>query len=283
MKVGVLCSRIRVEEKLLLAALRARGADVVRLDTREIVVDVNRPLLNEVEIVLVRCMSHSRAYYLTAWLANLGIPTVCSHDAIRVCGDKLLTSVALQEAGIPIPETRVAFTPDAALKAVETLGYPVVLKPLQGSWGRLLARISDRHAAEALLEHKSTLGGIPHNVFYIQQYLDKPGRDIRTLVVGERVLYAIYRHSDHWITNTALGGETRACPITAQIVELSLAAARAVKGIIVAVDLLETADGRLVVNEVNHTPEFRGALQATGIDIAGDIADYVFHFAKEGS
>jgi [lysine-biosynthesis-protein LysW]--L-2-aminoadipate ligase len=175
----------------------------------------------------------------------------------------------------------VAFTPEMALEAIEELGYPVVLKPLFGSWGRLMARVNDRDAAEAILEHKTTLGGYVHDVFYLQAYIDKPGRDVRTLVVGDKVVYAVYRRSPHWITNTARGGETVSCPLQPEIVTLSLRAAQAVGGGIVAVDLLETVDGRLLVNEVNHTPEFHGAMQATDADVAGRMVDYVLKVARE--
>jgi len=285
-KIAVLCSRVRVEEKLLLAALRERGVAFDRLDPRALAIDLGGGSMDGYSAVLVRCLSHSQAYYLTRWLDGLGVPAVSPHQVVATCGDKMLTSAALQEAGLPIPRTVVAFTPEAALEAIEEMGYPVVLKPLAGSWGRLLARLNDRDAAEAVLEHKATLGSYVHSVFYIQEFVDKPGRDIRTLVVGDEVVYAIYRRAEHWITNTAKGGEATPCPPTPAIADLSLAAARAV-GVgagqpgIVAVDLLETKDGRLLVNEVNHTPEFHGAAQATDADIAGRMVDYVIGIAKE--
>jgi [lysine-biosynthesis-protein LysW]--L-2-aminoadipate ligase len=282
MKIGVLCSRVRVEEKLILAALRERDVDHERIDARKVAFELGDTAMGEYDAVLVRCLSHSRAYYLTHWLEGLGVEAISPHRVVATCGDKLLTSAALQEARVPIPRTRVAFTPEAALEAIEGMGYPVVLKPLHGSWGRLLARVNDRDAAEAILEHKTTLGGYVHSVFYIQEYVDKPGRDIRTLVAGDEVVTAIYRRADHWITNTARGGEPLPCPLTPEIASLSRAAARAVGGGIVSVDLLETADGRLLVNEVNHTPEFHGAIQATEANVAGEIVDYVLEVAKEG-
>jgi len=271
---------VRVEEKMLFAALRERGVDYDRVDPRRLTFQLGGAGLEKYDAVLVRCLSHSRAYYITRWLEGLGVPTVSPHRTVATCGDKLLTSAALQEAGLPIPRTAVAFTSEAALEVIERMGYPVVLKPLFGSWGRLLARVNDRDAAEAILEHKTTLGGYIHSVFYIQEYVDKPGRDIRALVVGDEVVYAIYRRSAHWITNTARGGEPLPCPLTPEIVALSLAAAEAVGGGIVAVDLLETADGRLLVNEVNHTPEFHGAMQATDADIAGKMVDYVLEVGQ---
>ena len=294
--IGVLCSRVRIEEKLLFAALRERGVNFDRIDPRRLTIDFHglasshnslaltadpghlrrlRNGLNGYDAVLVRCLSHSRAYYLTRWLEDRGVRTISPHHVVATCGDKMLTNAALQGAELPTPRTVVAFSADTALGAIEQMGYPVVLKPLLGSWGRLLAKVNDRDAAEALLEHKTTLGGHVHSVFYIQEYVDKPGQDIRTLVVGGEVVYAIYRCSTHWITNTARGGEAKPCPLSARIVDLSLAAARAVGGGVVAVDLLETRDGRLLVNEVNHTPEFHGAARATGTDIAGRIVDYV--------
>jgi [lysine-biosynthesis-protein LysW]--L-2-aminoadipate ligase len=279
-KVGVLCSRVRVEEKMIFSALRERGVDHERIDPRDMALDLGGNGLGSYGAVLLRCLSHSQAYYISRWLQDRGVLAVSSYHVIATCGDKMLTSAALQAAELPIPRTMVAFTPETALEAIEKMGYPVVLKPLLGSWGRLLARVNDRDAAEAILEHKSTLGGYVHGVFYIQEYVDKPGRDIRTLVVGDQVVYAIYRRSEHWITNTARGGEAEPCPLHPEIADLSLAAAQAVGGGIVAVDLLETADGRLLVNEINHTPEFHGAAQATEVDIASKIVDYVLQVAE---
>ncbi len=162
----------------------------------------------------------------------------------------------LARAGVPQPHNVTAFTPEAALEAIEAFGYPVVLKPVVGSWGRLLAKINDRDAAEAVLEHKATLGSVQHSVFYIQEYIEKPGRDIRAIVIGDRVLTAMYRKSEHWITNTARGGEGELCPITPGIEELCLKATKAVGGGVLAVDLVEHPEKGLVVNEINHTMEF---------------------------
>jgi [lysine-biosynthesis-protein LysW]--L-2-aminoadipate ligase len=283
-KIGIICSRVRVEEKLLIAALEERNADYERIDPRGLHIDLAGDQLNEYDAAIVRCLSHTRAYYVTRWLQSVGVPAVSPHETIHVCGDKLLTSAALQEAGVPNPHTKLALTPEAALEAIEEMGYPVVLKPLFGSWGRLLARINDRDAAEAILEHKETLGGYQHSVVYIQEYVEKPQRDIRSFVVGDETICAIYRTSPHWITNTARGGVATNCPVTPEIDELSRAAAQAVGGGFVAVDLLEAPDGRLLVNEVNHTPEFRNSIDPTGVDIPAKVVEYVLEVgaAKSG-
>jgi [lysine-biosynthesis-protein LysW]--L-2-aminoadipate ligase len=280
---------VRTEEKQLLAAFRKKGVDLDRVDPRTLTLNLDGSGLDKYDAVLVRCLSHSRAFYITRWLQDRGVRTISPHKVVATCGDKMLTSAALEAAGLPTPRTVIAFSNETALEAMEEMGYPVVLKPMVGSWGRLLAKVNDRDAAEALLEHKTMLGGYAHSVHYIQEYVEKPGKDIRTLVVGDKVAYAIYRRSAHWITNTARGGKALHCPLTPEIVELSLNAARAVGGRtsteqfdgVVAVDLLETVEGQMLLNEVNHTPEFHGAAQAADIDIAGSIADYVIRQSRE--
>jgi [lysine-biosynthesis-protein LysW]--L-2-aminoadipate ligase len=207
-------------------------------------------------------------------LNDWGVPTVNSYEVANICGDKLLTSTALEHAGIPTPRTLVAYTPESAVAACDELGYPVVMKPAVGSWGRLLARVNDRDAAEALLEHKVTLGSFHHGAFYIQEFVRKPGRDIRAFVVGDETICAIYRDSAHWITNTARGGVASNCPVTDELDQLSREAARAVGGGVVAIDLFESERG-LLVNEVNYTMEFRNSIDTTGVDIPGRIIDYV--------
>jgi [lysine-biosynthesis-protein LysW]--L-2-aminoadipate ligase len=273
--VGVLLSRVRVEEKLLLSALETRNVDVVRFDDRELVLDLGNPspALARCDVVLERCINHLRALYTLRVLNDWGVPTVNTFDVANTCGDKLLTSTALERHGVPSPRTLIAYTPDSALEACEALGYPVVMKPAIGSWGRLLARVNDRDAAEAILEHKVTLGSFHHGAFYIQEFVNKPGRDIRTFVVGDETICGIYRDSPHWITNTARGGQATNCPITDELDHLSRAAAKAVGGGVVAVDLFESERG-LLVNEVNYTMEFRNSIDTTGVDIPGKIVDY---------
>ena len=273
-------SRVRVEEKLLLAELDRRGARVLRFDDREFTLNLNAPIMTECDVVLERCINHLRALYTLKVLNDWGIPTVNTYEVANICGDKLLTSAALVRAGIPVPQTVIAFTPESALEAIERMGYPVVLKPAVGSWGRLLARVNDRDAAEALLEHKVTLGSFHHGAFYIQEYVEKRGRDIRSFVVDGVTIAAIYRDSPHWITNTARGGKASNCPVTTDLDEMSRAAADAVGGGVVAVDLFETAAG-LQVNEVNYTMEFRNSIDTTGVDIPALVIDYVMKIGRE--
>ncbi len=281
MKIGVLISRIRIEEKLIIRAAEARGCEVLRINDRDLVFDLERPDFPDVEIVLDRSMVHSRAEYTLRLLESWGIPAVNSYRATITCDNKFLTNMALVENGVPTLRTMLAYTPESALQAIERLGYPVVLKPNTGSWGRLLAKINDRDAAEAVLEHKEILGSYHHSIFYIQEYVEKPGRDIRAFVVGDRVLAASYRGSEHWITNTARGGDSQPCPITPEIEELALGSARAVGTDIAGVDLVETPDGLKVI-EINVGAEFHGLIETTDLDIPGEIVDYLVQKARSG-
>ncbi len=278
MRVGFLHSLVRKEEKLLIAEFaRHAGVELVMMDDRALVFDLERA--PEVDVVLERCINHSRALHGLRLLESSGVRCINSAHVASICGDKILTSLALKGHGVPQPALRVAFTEDSALAAIEELGYPVVLKPAVGSWGRLLSKVNDRDAAESILEHKTILGSYHHSIFYVQRYVDKGGRDIRSFVVGDECIAAIYRSSGHWITNTARGGSAKGCPVGAELAEISLRAAQAVGGGILAVDLFETPDG-LLVNEVNYTMEFRNSITTTGVNIPGAMVDHVLATAR---
>jgi [lysine-biosynthesis-protein LysW]---L-2-aminoadipate ligase len=283
MMIGIILSRVRVEEKWLLQAFERRGVAYERIDDGQAVFSLHNPApWQKYSAVLERSLSYSRGLYAVQMLNSWCIPTVNMAHVAAVCGDKLATSAALGRAGVPQPKVQVAFTVESALEAIEEMGYPVVLKPVVGSWGRLISRINDRDAAEAILEHKSTLGSYQHSVFYIQEHIQKPGRDIRAVVVGDQVVCAIYRNSEHWITNTARGGQGEICPITPALEEICLSAANAVGGGVLAIDVFEDEERGFLVNEINHTMEFHTLAPVTGVDIAGLIVDYTIDLAKNG-
>lgn len=277
--VGVLLSRVRVEEKLLLQELSSRGIETKIIDDRELVLPTEKKPDLGVDVVLERCIQHGTALYALNVLGAWGIPTVNTYETAEVCGNKLITTMRLVRDGIPTPKTRVAFTPESAIAAVEQLGYPAVLKPLIGSWGRLVSKVNDRESAEAIIEHKDVLGSYLHSIYYVQEYVKKPGRDIRAFVVGGETICAIYRYSEHWITNTARGARAENCPVTPELDDLCVRSAKAVGGGVVAVDVLER-DGELLVNEVNYTMEFRNSIDTTGVNIPAKVIDYVLQVAK---
>ena len=283
MRIGILVTHIRAEEKLLIQALQAQGAEPDVILDRDLNFDITGDASQsapsgvpwaDYDVILERSVSTSRGMYALMVLNGWGVQTINSYATASTCADKLATAVALSQADIPQPATRLAFTPTSALDAIDTLTYPAVLKPVTGSWGRLLARVNDRDSAEAIIEHRQTLGNYQHHLYYVQEYVAKPGRDIRAFVVGERTLCAIYRDSAHWITNTARGGEASNCPLTEELETLCAQAAAAVGGGVLAIDLLEDPERGLVVNEINHTMEFRNSSTPTGVDIAAEVARY---------
>ncbi|MGI9252593.1 MAG: RimK family alpha-L-glutamate ligase, partial [Thermomicrobiales bacterium] len=232
-RLGVLVSYLRTEEKLILANARSRGIPVSPLFDRDLVLDISRHTSSDnglhVDVLLDRCVAHARAGYTIRAFERWGIPTLNTAESVFICDDKAENSMALEAAGVPTPRTIIAYTVESALKAFDLVGYPAVMKPVGGSWGRLLAKVNGPEQAKAILSQKLELGSVQHGVFYIQEFVNKPDRDIRAYVVGDRVLAASYRMSAHWVTNAARGATSMPCPITPEIEELALRACDAVK------------------------------------------------------
>jgi Lysine biosynthesis enzyme LysX len=272
-RIGFLYTRLRVEEKYLLEELEKHSnVEIIRINDGNTFFEINQ-LPEAVDVLFERSISYSRGLYISRIFEAHGIPVVNSSLVAERCGDKYITSQLLARAAIPTPRVLMAFDEESALQAIEAMGYPCVLKPVVGSWGRLLAKVENREMAEALIEHKATLG-VNHQVFYIQEYINKPGRDIRAFVVGDETICAIYRSSENWITNTARGGVATNCPVTDELAELCQCAARVVGGGLLALDLFETEHG-LTVNEINHTMEFRNSIATTGVNIPRRMIEYV--------
>ncbi|WP_200926491.1 lysine biosynthesis protein LysX [Sphaerimonospora mesophila] len=274
MPIAVVASRVRREERLILESFERRGVRYEHVDPRKLTVLLadGRP---PYRAALMREVSHSRATSVAATFGALGVPTLNRPGVLDVCGDKLRTALAFHAAGLPIPRAAAAWGVPSALDAMAKLGHPVVVKPVTGSWGHLTARVHDDEQGRAILEHRAALPNPQQHVFFLQEHIDKPGRDIKSYVAGDRVVCAIYKNAvDDWRTNTAIGGAATPCPITPELTELAVAAAHAVGGGFLGVDLLIDREGRMYANEVNHTPEFHGAIDATGVDVAGFIVDW---------
>ncbi len=280
-RLGLLASRIRTEEKMLIERARDRpGVELVRLDEATTVFDVHEPPEPAVDVVLERSVSATKAHYALMAYERHGIPAINRFPVSALCADKMHTSLALARHGVPTPRTRVALDEATALAVCDEMGYPVVMKPVLGSWARLVSRLDTRAAAEAVIEHKEVLGHPQHHIYYIQEYVDKPQRDIRSFVVGDDCIAAIYRtNTGHWITNTARGGQASDCPITDEIRDVSLRAAQAVGGGVLAIDLMETAGG-IVCHEVNDRMEFRNSVTTTGVDIPMRMIEYAVSEAR---
>ena len=283
MQIGMLYSRIRRDEKLLLSELRERGHDVVKIDVRKRRFGLDEPPggIGECDLVLDRCLATSRSRYVTRFVDQYDVPVVNHPETAEVCADKAHNSLVLADAGIPTPATEVAFTKEAALEAIESFGYPCVLKPIVGSWGRLMAKGDSRNAAEAVLEHKETLGHYEHKVFYVQEFVEKPGRDIRVVAVDGEPVGAMARSSDHWLTNAAQGAETERIDLNDEMRDLVARASDAVGGGLLGVDLMETGDS-YTVHEVNHTVEFKALNEIAETDVPSAVVDWLEERARVG-
>jgi [lysine-biosynthesis-protein LysW]--L-2-aminoadipate ligase len=279
MNLAMVYSLIRKDEKMLIDAAEKKNIKLDKVQTQDLSFSVHGAKVNY-DAVLERCLSHLQATYVLRFLNSYGITTVNSYEVAHMCGDKILTSLAFTKHNIPTPKTHVAFDQETALKIIDEMGYPVVMKPVIGSWGRLLAKLDDRSAAEAIIEHKAVLGRYLHTVFYIQEYIDKPQRDIRAFVVGDETICAVYRNSKHWITNTAQGGVISKCEVDDKLNDLCVRAAEAVGGGVIAVDVMETNNG-YTVHEANYTMEFKNSVAPTGVDIPGRILQYLVDVAKK--
>jgi [lysine-biosynthesis-protein LysW]--L-2-aminoadipate ligase len=267
-RLRILYSRLRAEEKQLACAAGTRGIPYLLEDARQSSWKIEP---REGDVFLARCIGHLQNTAVARLLEASGARVVNPARVMETCGDKLATSAALAEAGIPQPSFRAAFSEEAALDAAEELGYPVVFKPACGSWGRLLALASNRETAEAIVEHKAHLGAA-HQVYYMQSYVEKGGFDVRAFVVDGRPLCAIRRTSSHWITNTARGGSAQSQPMDRELKDLLEKVHGAIGGDFLAVDLFLTSSGWLV-NEVNDGAEFRNSIEPTGVDIPGAVVE----------
>ncbi len=273
--IGLLHTGIREDERMILDKAKAMGLAVEPIDIRSTIFSPQSfAQFQPYDLFLQRCASGAKADQVLRYFTEFNKPIVNGLELSELCKNKYATSLRLSQAGVPTPDFALAFSEAQVLQAIEQLGgYPVVIKPVAGtSWGRLMAKLNDADAVEAILEHKEALG-VNHQSFYLQKFIDKPGRDIRVYTVNGETYAGIYRSATHWITNTARGARALPCPITKEISQICRSAQNAVGQGLLALDLFETADG-LMVNEINHIMEFKNVVKITGLDIPGKILEY---------
>ncbi|MDW7978738.1 MAG: lysine biosynthesis protein LysX, partial [Candidatus Caldarchaeum sp.] len=260
-------------------AAAVKGLEVKLTNVRQQAFGLEKP---SIDVSLVRCVSMYSAVHTAALREGAGVRAVNSSSTILYSGDKILTVSRLKAAGLLLPRTAVGLDSDAAWKALEKVGLPAVDKPPIGSWGRLVALLKDLEDFKLVVEHREMLASSHMKTHFIQEYIDLPNRDIRTLIVGDEVVAAMYRYrpSNDWRTNIALGGEPAPAFLNDELIEISLRAAKAVGGEVVSVDVFETVDGSYLVNEVNGVPEFKGLMKATSVDIPEKVVNYVVRSAR---
>jgi len=274
-KITVLYDTIRLEEKLLIKAAERHDKQIEMVDCKQLSVNLNKNT-HEFETVLQRCVSYYRNIHSTATFEGLGARVINCLNTGLLAGNKLFTHMLLQKAGIPTPEATMAFSKESAIESLEKNGYPKIIKPTVGSWGRMVSKLNDRDSAEGVIESRESMHP-SYQMYFLEEFVQRPPRDIRAIVIGDTVAGAIYRVSNdsNWKTNTHLGGSAEVCEVSNEFEDICIKAKNTVHGEIVGVDLMESNDKGLVVHEINNTTEFRNVVKVTGNDIPTQMLDYL--------
>jgi len=284
-EVCVVYDKVRFEEKALYDTAKKKGLRAQIIDAKKITINnaSKRKTLQFGDVVLQRCISHFRGLYLTACLEFMGFMVINKFKVGETCGNKLITSLTLAKSNVPTPKTHFAFSAESAIEVINTTGFPVVLKPIIGSWGRGVFPIRDEEVANMIIEMRKENDNPLSRIYYVQEMIKRPPRDLRCIVVGDKIVAAIYRYSveNEWRTNVSRGGKAELAPITNELEDIALRAAKSVGGGILGVDLMEDENRGLLVHEVNNTVEFRGASNVSESDIAGAMIDYALTIAKK--
>lgn len=293
MEFAMVCNKLSWEEKSILDAAKSRGVKVNTILNTNYFANLTKDNVSE-ELVLQRSLSYVRGLFITAILENFGHTVINSYKTSELCGNKLLTSLALIKAGIPTPKTYCAFTDESALEALNEVGYPAVIKPVIGSWGRMVALLKDQDFAKAIIEEREVMGDIFQKIYYFQEYVFKPARnmkqylrrdkvsrDFRVFTIGDEVIATMGRHEmeGDWRSTASRGARTESIEISPEIRELALKAAKLVGGEILGIDVLE--GDQLMINEINHVSGFQALANTTGIDVGGRIVDYLIKKMKK--
>ena len=278
--ITVLYDTIRLEEKLLIEAAKKNDIQIEMVDCKKLFINLNENT-QEFETVLQRCVSYYRNIHSTATLEGLGARVINCLNTGLLAGNKLFTHMLLQKAGIVTPDATIAFSKEATMEALEKNGYPKIIKPTVGSWGRMVSKLNDRDSAEGIIESRESMHP-SYQMYFLEEFVQRPPRDIRAIVIGDNVSAAIYRNTDgvNWKTNTHLGGSAETCEISNELEDICIKAKNVVQGEIVGVDLMESNDKGLVVHEINNTTEFRNVVRVTDVDIPTQMLDYAKNLVK---
>ena len=277
--VTVLYGTIRWEEKALLEAGKKKDTNIQMVDCKKLSLDLDKPFNEDYGTVLQRCVSYYRNVHSTAALEGMGVNVINCLKTGVYAGNKLYTHMLLKKLGVPTPYASVAFSKDAALESLEKNGYPKVIKPTVGSWGRMISKLNDKDSAEGIIESRESMYPI-YQIHYLEEFVKRPPRDIRAIMVGDKIVAAIYRNSEHWKTNMALGGVAEPCKVTPEMEEMCIKAKNAVQGDIVGVDLMESEDKGPVVHEVNNTTEYKNTVRVCEVDIPSLMLKYAIEKYK---
>jgi [lysine-biosynthesis-protein LysW]---L-2-aminoadipate ligase len=284
-RICIIYDKLRFEEKKIYNDIQQKGFDATLVDGKSLIFDTESSKSDSRfgDIILQRVISYNRGLHLTYCLEQLGLPVVNSFSVSEICGNKLITSLILNKNNVPTPRTTFAFSTESARECMKKLGYPLVVKPIIGSWGRGVYQIKDQSMAEMMLDSRQENDNSFSRIYYFQELIDRPSRDIRCIVIGDQIVASVFRYSseNEWRTNVAVGGRTEMAPLTSELKEIVLKASNAVGGGILGVDLMEDKERGYLVHEVNNTVEFRGASAVCKSDIGGAMTDYLVKMSSK--
>jgi [lysine-biosynthesis-protein LysW]---L-2-aminoadipate ligase len=283
-KICIVFDRLRSEEKMLEKEASNLGHDAVMLDAKitQINTDSKRNDFDFGDVVLERCVSYFRGLHFTASLEFMDVPVLNKLSVANQCGNKMFMTLMLKKHNVPTPKTYFSFSSESALENLEKVEYPIVIKPVIGSWGRGVMQIKDKDTADALFEIRDITDSPHDRIFYLQELINRPPRDIRVITVGDEPIAAMYRKSSGGFkTNIALGADPELCEITKEIEDISTKASKAMGGGILGIDIMEDEKRGFVVHEVNNTVEFKGLSKVSRRNIPKEMVEFALNYVRK--
>jgi len=283
-KVCIVFDRLRTEEKMLQKEATNLGHDAVMIDAKitQVNTDSKKEDYDFGDIVLERCVSYFRGLHFTASLEFMDVPVLNKFDVANICGNKMFMTLVLKKNNIPTPKTYFSFSSESAAENLEKVGYPLVIKPVIGSWGRGVMPIKDKDTMEAVFEIRDITDSPHDRIYYLQELIKRPPRDIRVITVGDEPIAAMYRKSSGGFkTNIALGAEPEICEITKEMEDMATKASKAMGGGILGIDMMEDEQRGLVVHEVNNTVEFKGLARVAKRNIPKEMIEFALNYVRK--
>ena len=283
-KVCIVFDRLRTEEKMLQKEALDLGHDAVMLDAKitQINTDSRKNDLDLGDVVLERCVSYFRGLHFTAGLEFLDVPVLNRFEVANVCGNKMFMTLLLKKHNVPTPKTYFSFSSQSAMENIEKVGYPLVIKPVIGSWGRGVMPLKDRDTTDAIFEIREITDSPHDRIYYLQEMINRPPRDIRVITIDDRPIAAMYRKSTGGFkTNIALGADPELCEITKEMEDMAAKASQAMGGGILGIDMMEDEEKGLVVHEVNNTVEFKGLARVSKQNIPKEMIEFALQYVRK--
>jgi len=283
-KISIVFDRLRTEEKMLQKEAAELGHTAEMLDAKitQINTDTKKSDLELGDVVLERCVSYFRGLHFTSALEFLDIPVLNKFDVASICGNKMFMTLLLKKNNIPTPKTYFSFSSQSATENLEKVGYPLVIKPVIGSWGRGVIPIKDKDTMDAVVEVREITDSPHDRIYYLQEVVKRPPRDIRIITIGDEPIAGMYRKSSGGFkTNIALGADPEICEITKEMEEMAIKASQAMGGGILGIDMMEDEEKGIVVHEVNNTVEFKGLAKVAKRNIPKEMIEFALDYARK--